>query len=412
MNSLEIQDKKAQLKLRMKEIVGNCKKEIREMNEEEKAEFDANKAEIESLNSQLEELKAKLQEYEKDVDTMESTEKEEIEEERNKRHNTKHTSMKEFRLLSAINKIANNRNLTEDEQAYIAAGANEMRKAGLNFTGQIQIPVESRATIAATVATQGIENVSTDTDSILEPLRAKNVLAQAGAKFMTGLVGDVVVPVMGASNVTWEGETTAAKDGAGTFSSVKLQPKRLTAYIDISKQFLAQDSNDAEAIIRQDLINAINSKLESTILGSGTGTTTEPAGIFAVAPSATTTDYKKLAALESTVEDANVINDCKYIMSNSAKATFRTTQKGSGTASFILENNEIDGQQVLNTSNVEKNYFAYGDFSNLAIGQWGGIDLVVDPYSKATEGCVRLVINAYFDAKVLRDDTIVTGKVA
>ena len=406
MNSLEIQDKKAQLKLRMKEIVENCKKEIREMNEQEKAEFDANKTEIESLNSQLEELKAKLQEYEKDVDVVSSTENEE----RNKTN--KHTSMKEFRLLSAINKIANNRNLSEDEQAYVNLGAAEMRKAGLNFTGQIQIPVESRATIAATVATQGKENVPTDTDSILEPLRAKNVLAKAGAKFMTGLVGDVVVPVMGASNVTWEGETAAAKDGAGVFSSVKLQPKRLTAYIDISKQFLAQDSNDAETTIRQDLINAINSKLESTILGNGSGSTTEPSGLFATAPSAATTTYKALATLESTIEDANVINDCKYIMSNSAKATFRTTQKGTGTASFILENNEIDGQEVLNTSNVAKNMFAYGDWSNLAVGQWGGVDLVVDPYTKAADGCVRLVINAYFDAKVLRDGTIVTGKVA
>lgn len=408
MNSLEIQDKKAQLKLRMKEIVGNCKKEIREMNEEELNEYNAAKAEIESLNKQLEELKAKLAEYEREVDESSPTEENE---ERNKTNKT-HSTMKEFRLLSAINKIANNRNLTEDEQAYVNAGAAEMRKAGLSFAGQIQIPVESRATIAATVDNAGKENIATDVTSILEPLRAKNVLVAAGAKYMSNLVGDVQVPVMGAGNVTWENETATAKDGAGTFSAVKLQPKRLTAFIDISKQFLVQDSNDAEAIIRQDLINAINSKLESTILGSGTGTTTEPAGLFATAPSATTTDYKKLAALEATIEDANVINDCKYIMSNSAKATFRTTQKGTGTASFILEGNEIDGQQVLNTSNVEKNMFAYGDWSNLAIGQWGAIDLVVDPYTKAADGQIRLVINAYFDAKVLRPEAIVTGKVA
>lgn len=408
MNSLEIQDKKAQLKLRMKEIVENCKKEIREMNEEEKTEFDANKAEIESLNSQLEELKAKLQEYEKDVEES-STQTEN--EERNKTNKT-HSTMKEFRLLSAINKIANNRNLSEDEQAYVNAGANEMRKAGLSFAGQIQIPVESRATIAATVDNVGKENVATDVTSILEPLRAKNVLVAAGAKYLSNLVGDVQVPVMGAGNVTWENETATAKDGAGTFSAVKLQPKRLTAFIDISKQFLIQDSNDAEAIIRQDLINAINSKLEATILGSGAGSATEPSGIFATAPTAATTTYKALATLESTVEDANVINDCKYIMSNSAKATFRTTQKGTGTASFILEGNEIDGQTVLNTSNVEKNMFAYGDWSNLAIGQWGAVDLVVDPYTKAADGQIRLVINAYFDAKVLRPEAIVTGKVA
>lgn len=410
MNSLEIQDKKAQLKQRMKDIVSTCKTEIREMNEEELNEYNAAKAEIESLNKQLEELKAKLAEYEREVEES-STQTEEIEE--NKRHNTKHSTMKEFRLLSAINAIANNKQLDETSAFVINEGVNEMRKAGLSYAGQIQIPVsETRATIAATVENTGRENVATDTLNILEPLRAKNVLVNAGAKFMSGLIGDVTVPVMTAANVTWEGENVSAKDGAGSFSSVKLQPKRLTAYIDVSKQFLVQDSNDAEAILRQDLINAINSKLEATILGSESGTTTMPGGLFATAPTANTTTYKQIATLESEIEDANVINDCKYIMSNSAKATFRTTQKGSGTASFILENNEIDGQEVLSTSNVTKNCFAYGDFSNLAIAQWGAIDLVVDPYTKASEGMIRLVINAYFDAKVLRDGTIVTGKVA
>ena len=409
MNSLEIQDKKAQLKERMKIIVADCKREIREMNEDELIEFNAAKEEIATLNNQLEELKAKLNEYESDIDSTDSTEEPDVEE--NKRYKQNNT-MKEFRLLSAINNIANNRNLSEDEQAYVNKGANEMRKAGLSFAGQIQLPIESRATIAATVEGQGKENVAIDTMNILEPLRAKNVLVNAGAKYMSGLIGDVVVPVMGASNVTWEGENVSAKDGASTFTSVKLQPKRLTAFIDVSKQFLVQDSNDAEAVIRQDIINAINSKLEATILGSEAATATQPGGLFATAPTAATTTYKALATLESTVDDANVMNECKYILSNSAKAAFRTTQKGSGTASFIYESGEIDGQEALNTSNVAKDMFVYGDFSNLAIGQWGGIDLVVDPYTKASEGMIRLVINAYFDAKVLREGTIVTGKIA
>ena len=55
--------------------------------------------------------------------------------------------------------------------------------------------------------------------------------------------------------------------------------------------------------------------------------------------------------------------------------------------------------------------FIYGDFSNLAIGQWGGIDLTVDPYTKAAAGQVRLVINAYFDAKVLRPEAFAFGTV-
>ena len=45
-----------------------------------------------------------------------------------------------------------------------------------------------------------------------------------------------------------------------------------------------------------------------------------------------------------------------------------------------------------------------GNFSDYVIAQWGGIDLTVDPYTKAADGKVRLVINAYFDAKPRRSE--------
>ena len=77
-----------------------------------------------------------------------------------------------------------------------------------------------------------------------------------------------------------------------------------------------------------------------------------------------------------------------------------------------MENGQIDGTPVLNTSHVGGKKFAYGDWSNLAIGQFGAIDLTVDSYSQATRGVVRLVINAFFDAKVLRPEAFVTGTIA
>lgn len=244
----------------------------------------------------------------------------------------------------------------------------------------------------------------------MEPLRAKNVLVEAGAKFMTGLVGNVQIPIMSASNVTWEGETSPAEDGAGTFSNVTLSPKRLTAYIDISKQFINQDSIGAEGVIRQDLINAINNKLEATILGSEAGTATQPAGMFnAQTPTATTT-FDKVTALEATVEAANVIGECKYILSPTAKAAFRNMQKGTSGGPMVLEGGEIDGTKALSTSHVAANNYVYGDFSNLAIGSWGAIDLTVDPYTKAADGMIRIVINAFFDAKVLRSVAFAYGK--
>ena len=104
MNSLEIRDKKAQLKQRMKDIVSICKAEIREMNEEELNEYNAAKEEIAKLNAELEALKEKLAKYESDIDTTD-TPTEEVEE--NKRHN-QNSTMKEFKLVKAINDIANN----------------------------------------------------------------------------------------------------------------------------------------------------------------------------------------------------------------------------------------------------------------------------------------------------------------
>ena len=347
-------------------------------------------------------------------DDMDDVDPEDLNEnnEPNKRNKNKVLNNMEFRLLKAINDIANNKQVDSVANAVFANGTEEMRKSGLSYGGQIQLPTSELRT-AITVTTEGEDVVPTDLYDILEPLRAKNVLVQAGAKFLTGLVGDVQVPIMSAGNVTWEGETAPAKDGAQTFTSVKLSPKRLTAFVDVSKQFLVQDSKSAEALIRQDIINAINNKLEETVLGAEEGTLTRPAGIFYLKSGVldVVDSYADIADFESGIEDANVTGECVYIMSNKAKAAYRTMQKANGTG-FVYENGTIDGTRVLNTSNVAGKNVAYGDFSNLAIGQWGAIDLTVDPFTKAGDGQVRLVVNAYFDARVLRPEAIVVAKEA
>lgn len=314
---------------------------------------------------------------------------------------------KQFSLLKAINDIANNRSLDAVSQAVVNAGADEMRSAGQSFSGQIQLPVESRA--AVTVTNEHDDVIEVQFADLLTPLRAKNVLVAAGAKYMSGLIGDVQVPIMGAGNVTWEGEVASAQEAGYTFTSKKLQPKRLTAYVDISKQFLVQDSIGAEQAIRADIVAAINSKLESTILGSAQGSTTTPAGIFYGQTPKKITTFKDICDLEASIEDANVIGECKYVMSNKAKAALRNMPKSSKSTQLVMENGEVDGTPVLNTSNVEAQNIAYGDWNNLAIGQWGSIDLVVDPYTLAKDGQVRIVINAFFDAVTLRPEAFAFG---
>lgn len=412
MNSLELKDKQSTLIKRCKEIVDVCKAEVREMTEDELNEFNQNKEEIKSLKEQLRELQDKLQKYEDEIPSNENERNINLE---------KNKMEKRFSLIKAIRDIANNRNLDEITIEVQKEARNQFNKAGLSYGGQIQLPVaELRADETVTtptpkvisVASEGEDVVVTDVYNILEPLRARNVLVKAGAKFLTNLVGDVKVPVMSASNVNWEGETASAQEGSGDFSNVTLSPKRLTAYIDISKQFIAQDSVGAESMIRQDLINAINSKLEATILGDAAGSTTKPAGMFNGKTINSISDFKGVTKIEAEVETANVLGECKYIVAPSTKGDLRAMAKGTKLINPVMEGGMIDGTEVLSTSNVPANKLVYGDFSNLAIGSWGAVDLTVDPYTKAADGQIRLVINAYFDAKVLRSNAFAFGTTA
>ena len=381
MDSLTLIDKREQLKKKAEDLISNAEKELRKLTHEENDELNSIKKEIADLDNEIKNI-----------------------ENRNTKTNK---VMAKFSLLKAINDVANNRQLDERAQEVVSNGIAEMRKAGQSFTGQIVLPMEMRSDIQATVATAGQENVAEDKLGILEPLRANLVLVNAGASYMTGLIGDVSIPVYSGSNVGWAGEVSTASDGAGTFSEVTLSPKRLTAYIDVSKQFLIQDSNSAEEMLKRDIVAAISNKLEATILGSEAGSNTQPAGLFnGVVADSTAVTYKDIVNMEAELEDANVMGNIKFIVSPSAKADLKTTEKGN-TDNFLMEGNELNGYPVMCTSAVTGKGVIMANWSDLVIGQWGGIDLVVDPYTQAANGKVRLVINAYFDAKPRRAEAFV-----
>lgn len=411
-NSLQIKDQKAQLKKRAQEIIDTVKVEMRDLTDEESEEIEDIKKQIKEKDEELKALQERLDNLSVEDDDEENETSTENEDKENKRNNNIINSMskKKFSLVKAIRSIVNNQPLDDVTLAVIKAGQEEARKAGVNAQGQIQLPTEERATIS--VASEGEDVVCTDLFDILTPLRAKNVLINAGARFMGNLVGNVQVPVMTKSNVYWEGETDSAKDGAGTFSHKTLSPKRLSCFIDVSKMMIAQDSIGVENAIRTDLVNAINAKLEETILGDSAGTATMPAGIFSEVEPTAVSSFADICAKEAEVEDANVLGDCKYILSNKAKAALRAMPKSSKSTQLVFENGEIDGTEAYNTSNVSEKKYVYGDFSNLAIGSFGGADITVDPYTKAGDGQIRLVVNMYVDAVVLRPEAFATGSVA
>ena len=265
---------------------------------------------------------------------------------------------------------------------------------------------------AYTVADNGEAVVETEIFDIMKPLYDRNVLVAAGAKYMTGLTGDVQVPVMTGVAATWEGETAETAEGAGSFTQVKLSPKRLSVRVPVSLQLLSQDGVGVENAIREDIINAVNQKLEATILGAAAGDSNKPEGLFNGATKNKIADFGDIADLEAVVEAAKIEGNCKYIVSPKAKAALRATIKGTNATGMVFENNAIDGVEALSTGHVGAGDLVYGDFSQLLIGAWGDVTLdVVRDSAYLSKGQVCIIVNAYFDAKPARKAAFAFGTV-
>ena len=382
LNSVAIKQEINELVERSKSIVELCKTEVREMTEDEEKEFNSLKEQIDNKKTELKELEDKLSEYERMC-----PKEEEVKECEKEEKNQRNKSMKKSLVKELRNAIDNN-------------------------IKTITVNAETRA--MQVTGGGGVHDsvVETEIDGILEPLYANSVLSQLGARWYTGLPkGDVQVPIMGKGNVGWEGEIAAAQATGNTFTAKKLSPKRLTAYVDISKQLLVQDTIGVEAAIRRDIVNALNDKLQATILGGEDKSDVKPAGIFYNVSETTINNYKDLCKFEAGLDDANINGEKKYLMGNTAKATFRSMVKGNNNTGMVLEANQMDGTPMINTSSVATNKFAYGDFNYLAIGSWGDLEITIDQYTQAVNGCIRLVINAFFDAVILRPEAFKFGKV-
>lgn len=409
MTSVELMEKKAQLVAEAESIAKTATEEVRSVEGDDR--LNQIKAEIESINEEIRKLDVEVpQETENEINNISNIRKMENKAKTN------------FSILTAIRNVADNRQQDAISEAVIAAGSDEMRKAGLNYVGQIQIPM-SEEFRTVTVSVEHDDVVATEMMNVLEPLHAKSTLIQSGVKFLSGLKGDVQYPVMSAINATWEGETSTTSASTPTFSNVKLQPKRMSVVVPISKQFLIQDSVSAENAIRNEIVNAINAKLEATILGTANSTANQPAGLFYNGGSALTsvTNFAGITAMEAAIEGANM-DGYSYICSPTAKSKLRNMMKGSvatgedtttvNVGGAVYENGEIDGVKCLSTSNIANSGIICADWSQMVLAQFGNLDITVDNVTLAADGCIRLIVNSYWDFKTLRSGAFVVRSIA
>jgi len=410
MTQLEIKDKRTELTDFNDALFAATKAEGRSMNEEEKAKIQTNLRTLEDLN--LMEASNNLKGTDgKPVNAFQNV----------------HVAKKEkFSLLRTVRDLANGVKMNDVARDVNVIGMQEFRQSGINPQGAIIIPtMYERANILAGTATAGQEIVAEDKRAILPPLVDKLIFSQAGATFMPGLVGTVSIPSYAGTTVAWKTEVDTATDGGGAFTEVVFAPKRLTGFINVSKTFLAQDGVGAERLLMDNIANAVARMLEKTILGPATVSATVPSGIGykinnanattkAVLTGATLT-WAKIVGLESSVDTSNALQGNLAYMTNSiGRGILKTTDKGvaNDTGDYLMsEDNMINGYPCLVTNSIVSTYgtapadgnlVVFGNWADLMIGQWGGYDITVDPYTAAKTNQVVIVINAYFDAKGLR----------
>lgn len=375
MSELELKEKVLNLRNELNQILSNGEAEKRELNEEENSRVAEIRQEIDNANAELK--------------SIEDENKKLVEEKNNKE--TKVNKMKEVRLFDLVKGVVNG-NLDDEQRNFVNGNK-----------------IDYRAAIMATAAGQGQENVPEDKKGLDVAIRNASVLNKIGATWFGNAVGDISIPKYCGSNVSWKGEGVAADDGASGFTETTLTPHRLTAYIDISKQFLAQDSNDAEAILINDLAQAVAEKLDKTIFGSGSGSTTVPAGLFAGAyittggTALTAVTYDSVLDLESKVEEKNG-TDFIFVANPKVKYALKGTQMASG-LEMVYSKGEIDGYKAVVSNSVENKGILCMDPRDLAVATWSGVEITVDTVTRAIYNEVRVVVNYLVDAK-LRGDRI------
>ncbi len=335
---------------------------------------------------------------------------------------------KSFSFARAIHALSNptdaraQRAAAFEFEASVAAAQKEGRASrGLTVPTDVLFQKRDILTGTATNTAKGGNLVATDllAGSFIDVLRAKMVTAQLGATYLTGLQGNVAIPKKtGPSTAAWVAENAAPAESTNvpSFGQVTLSPKTLSGFVDFSRRLMLQSSLDIETLIRNDLASTIAVAMDSAaISGSGTNRptgvlNTSGIGSVTLATNGAAPTWQMVVDLVREVEIDNVdATSAGFLTNAQVKSRLaRTPRQTSGVeGNFILQPpfSDLYGYPLTVSQQVPSNLtkgtgthlsaMIFGVWSDLLIGQWSGIDLMVDPYTGSSAATVR--VTAFHD---------------
>ena len=265
-------------------------------------------------------------------------------------------------------------------------------------------------------ATAGGHTVSTDmlSQNFIDMLRNRTVVFQRALQ-LTGLIGNIAIPRQtGGATAYWVTEGNAPTESQQAFDQVAMSPNTVGAFTDFSRKLMLQSSLDIEAFVRGDLAATLGLEIDRVCI-NGSGSGSEPEGILnttgigsvvggtnGLAPT-----WDHIVDLESEVANDNAdVGSLVYLTNTKVRGKLKKTFVDPGSGERVWDtragDSPLNGTGALVTNQVPSNLtkgtssgvcsaIVYGNLRDLIVGMWGGLDIMVDPYSMSTSGSVRVV---------------------
>jgi len=305
----------------------------------------------------------------------------------------------------------------------------EARQAGLTLAGNVAIPSsmfranESRALGDAGLLSagtgEGSDFVPTEHKDFIDALQPRLLVEELGATVINGVSGNLDIPRISAAGTANWASTEAADAPNSTLATdtLSLSPKRVGAYTTYTKQLLTQGVPSVDRIIADDLGRAIRNAVDSAAF-NGSGSSGQPTGIFnttgvqdTAATNGTTLTASELIELITNVAAQDGLTGGEvFALAPAIYAKIATLSQVSNVSATMV-NDMIAGYNVhmsthLNqgvtkgSSTSNTGQVLFGDFKNLMVCRWTGVDLLVDGYTLGASAEVKVIANQWMDVGV------------
>lgn len=336
-----------------------------------------------------------------------------------------------FNIIKAMNEARNGK-LSGVEAEINQEGLAERRRLGLadGSDNAIHMPefVTKRTNTATGGASTGGDLVFTEPGRYIDFLYPSTPLLGQVSVF-ENLVGNVSFPKQtGAYNLNWQTETGTDTAQDLTFGTVDMSPKRAVITAAVSNQLLKQEySQGIQARMISQLNQSFNKGLENAIL-NGTGASNQPSGLYTLLNGtaqelsfAGAMTYDDLVEMEKTLAMSDALQgNLAYVTNPGVMASLKKTKTDPGSGRFLVEGlmspaMTANGYTALATT-LSPAYagpaygIAFGNWSDLAVGFWGGASLIVNPYTQMKSSITEIYIERFMDCKVLRDESFVIAQ--